>query len=53
MASKMPQVYIHYFGTESSSSLLKAYGIEKEIKKNNSKDNSIVFKEIIKGNIQF
>ncbi len=30
MTSKMPQVYIHYFGTESSKSLLKAYGIEKE-----------------------
>jgi integrase/uncharacterized C2H2 Zn-finger protein len=30
MTSKMPQVYIHYFGTESSTSLLKAYGIEKE-----------------------
>jgi integrase len=29
MTSKMPQVYIHYFGTESSKSLLKAYGIEK------------------------
>jgi integrase len=30
MTSKMPQVYIHYFGTESSKSLLKVYGIEKE-----------------------
>ncbi|MGD9672083.1 MAG: tyrosine-type recombinase/integrase [Candidatus Nitrosocosmicus sp.] len=30
MTSKMPQVYIHYFGTESSNSLLKAYGIEKD-----------------------
>lgn len=30
MTSRMPQVYIHYFGTESSTSLLKAYGIEKE-----------------------
>jgi hypothetical protein len=30
MTSKIPQVYIHYFGTESSTSLLKAYGIEKE-----------------------
>jgi integrase len=30
MTSKMPQVYIHYFGTESSTSLLKAYGIEKD-----------------------
>ena len=27
--SKMPQVYIHYFGTESSNSLLEAYGITK------------------------
>ena len=26
----MPKVYIHYFGTESSTSLLKAYGIEKD-----------------------
>lgn len=30
ITSKMPQVYIHYFGTESSNSLLKAYGIEKD-----------------------
>ena len=28
MSSKMPQVYIHYFGNESSKSLLEAYGIE-------------------------
>ena len=28
MTSKMPQVYIHYFGNESSKSLLEAYGIE-------------------------
>ena len=34
MTSKMPQVYIHYFGTESSNSLLKAYGIEKEDNQN-------------------
>jgi hypothetical protein len=27
MTSKMPQVYIHYFGTESSRSLLEAKGI--------------------------
>ena len=27
--SKMPQTYIHYFGTESSNSLLEAYGIIK------------------------
>jgi hypothetical protein len=27
MTSKMPQVYIHYFGTESSKSLLEARGI--------------------------
>jgi integrase len=26
--SKMPNVYIHYFGNESSKSLLEAYGIE-------------------------
>lgn len=30
MTSKMPQVYIHYFGTESSRSLLEARGIIKE-----------------------
>jgi predicted nucleic acid-binding Zn ribbon protein len=30
MTSKMPQVYIHYFGTESSRSLLEARGIVKE-----------------------
>ena len=28
MSSKMPSVYIHYFGNESSKSLLEAYGIE-------------------------
>jgi hypothetical protein len=37
MNSKMPSVYLHYFGTESSNSLLEAYGIvknsEKEINK--------------------
>ena len=27
ITSKMPQVYIHYFGNESSNSLLEAYGI--------------------------
>jgi ribosomal protein L37AE/L43A len=26
--SRMPNVYIHYFGNESSKSLLEAYGIE-------------------------
>jgi hypothetical protein len=31
MSSKMPQVYIHYFGTESSKSILETKGI---IKKN-------------------
>jgi integrase len=36
MTSKMPQVYIHYFGTESSNSLLEARGIVKE------KDKAIV-----------
>ncbi len=29
MTSKMPQVYLHYFGTESSNYLLEAYGISK------------------------
>ncbi len=28
MSSKMPQVYIHYYGNESSKSLLREYGIE-------------------------
>jgi len=28
MTSRMPNVYIHYFGNESSKSLLEAYGIE-------------------------
>ncbi|MGZ5471535.1 MAG: tyrosine-type recombinase/integrase, partial [Nitrososphaeraceae archaeon] len=28
-SNKMPQTYIHYFGTESSNSLLEAYGIIK------------------------
>jgi integrase len=27
--SKMPNVYLHYFGNESSNSLLEAYGVEK------------------------
>jgi hypothetical protein len=30
MTSKMPQRYIHYFGNESSKSILKAKGIIKE-----------------------
>ena len=30
----MPQVYIHYFGNESSKSLLEAYGIEDYSNKN-------------------
>lgn len=34
ITSKMPQVYIHYFGNESSNSLLEAYGIEKGEEKN-------------------
>ena len=29
MTSKMPQVYLHYFGTESANSILEAYGIIK------------------------
>lgn len=33
MTSKMPQVYLHYFGTESSNSLLEAYGIIKHTEK--------------------
>ena len=28
MTSKMPNIYLHYFGNESSKSLLEAYGIE-------------------------
>ncbi len=28
ITSKMPQVYLHYFGNESSKSLLEVYGIE-------------------------
>jgi hypothetical protein len=28
MTSRMPNIYIHYFGNESSKSLLEAYGIE-------------------------
>ncbi len=30
MTSRMPSVYIHYFGNESSKSLLEAYGIEEK-----------------------
>ena len=33
MNSKMPQIYIHYYGNESSKSLLEAYGIEDNSKK--------------------
>lgn len=33
MTSRMPDVYIHYFGNESSKSLLQAYGIEDFSKK--------------------
>jgi integrase len=29
MTSKMPNIYLHYFGNESSKSLLEAYGVEK------------------------
>jgi integrase len=29
MTSRMPNIYIHYFGDESSKSLLEAYGVEK------------------------
>jgi hypothetical protein len=29
----MPSVYLHYFGTESSNSLLEAYGIVKDNEK--------------------
>jgi hypothetical protein len=34
MSSKMPQVYLHYYGDESSKSLLEAYGIEDYKKEN-------------------
>lgn len=36
MTSKMPNVYIHYFGNESSKSLLEAYGIEEYSKEQTS-----------------
>jgi integrase len=39
MSSKMPEVYLHYLGNESSKSLLEAYGIED---KNNSNKKSIL-----------
>jgi hypothetical protein len=42
MTSKMPQVYLHYFGTESSTSLLEAYGI---VKRNDKKQNSLKTKQ--------
>lgn len=29
LTSRMPNIYIHYFGDESSKSLLEAYGVEK------------------------
>ncbi len=37
----MPQVYIHYFGNESSNSLLEAYGIMKP-EENNSFNSGIL-----------
>jgi integrase len=37
--SQMPQVYIHYFGNESSNSLLEAYGI-----KNNTENTMKLFR---------
>jgi hypothetical protein len=33
MMSRMPNVYLHYFGNESSKSLLEAYGIEQHNQK--------------------
>ena len=33
MTSRMPNVYIHYFGNESSQSLLEAYGIVEDSQK--------------------
>jgi len=38
VTSKMPQVYIHYFGNKSSNSLLEAYGIVKSEQTNNFND---------------
>lgn len=38
MSSKMPQIYIHWYGNESSESILEAQGI---ITKNNTKDNKM------------
>jgi hypothetical protein len=34
LTSKMPQKYLHYFGSDSSSSLLEAYGVIKDRQKN-------------------
>lgn len=42
MTSKMPQVYLHYFGTESSTSLLEAYGV---VKRNDKKQFSLKIKQ--------
>jgi integrase len=39
VTSKMPQVYIHYFGNESSNSLLEAYGILKPEENDGFKSN--------------
>lgn len=42
MNSKMPSVYLHYFGTESCNSLLETYGI---IKKENSQASLLISKQ--------
>ena len=39
--SKMPQVYIHYFGNESSNSILEAYGIMKPEENNGFNSNAL------------
>ena len=39
MNSKMPSVYLHYFGNESCNSILESYGI---IKKENSQANRLM-----------
>ena len=39
VTSKMPQVYIHYLGNESSNSLLEAYGILKPEENDGFKSN--------------
>ena len=44
MSSKIPQIYLHYFGNESVNSLLEARGVIK--KEDKSKDSNIINEDL-------